>query len=179
MYMPNKPMKYRICFYAVVGLCHVCCHSLWDNGSGNTLSTTQGDRYTEVFHDLCTPFDKAYSDDPEGKYGRLKKTLHQLFGHYRWPTKQKSSRILWGEGLFMDNIYTHHNLGKKLKLLMDGKVRITGTCRLNVIQANNKVGVKKGIYMLKNKEQGTWVLVQAFYLQELTTTWWWHQIVAT
>jgi hypothetical protein len=165
-YMPNKPMKYGIRFYAVVGSRHVYCHSLWDNGSGNTLSTTQGDRYTEVFRDLRTPFDKAYSDDPEGKYGGVKKNSASALWSLQIAHQTKKQRDPSGKRTFlMDNFYTRHNLGEKLKLLTDDEVRITGTCRLNVIQANNKVGVKKGIDMLKNKERGTWVLVQAFNLQ--------------
>jgi hypothetical protein len=50
----------------------------------------------------------------------------------------------------MDNFYTRHNLAEKVKVLTDGEIRITGTCRLNVINTRNKVGVKKGIDMLKD-----------------------------
>jgi hypothetical protein len=156
-------MKYGIRFYAIVSARHVYCHSLWDNGLGNTLSTSQGDRYTELFCELRLPFDKAYADDPDGKYGGVKKNSASALWSLQIAHQTKKQLDPSGRrSIFMDNFYTRHNLGKKVKVLTSDEARITGTCRLNVIQSRNKVGVKKGIDMLKNKEHGTWVLVRVF-----------------
>ena len=66
-YMPMKPIKYGIQFYAIVGTCELYCHSLWDNGSGNELDLTPGGHYTAVFRDLHLPFEKTFRNDPNGK----------------------------------------------------------------------------------------------------------------
>jgi hypothetical protein len=39
-FMPLKPDKFAIRFYAVVGWRSLYVHSMWDNGSGNTLPTS-------------------------------------------------------------------------------------------------------------------------------------------
>eukprot|EP00644_Phytophthora_capsici_P008482 jgi/Phyca11/111327/e_gw1.20.475.1 len=43
-FMPLKPDKFAIRFYAVVGWASLYVHSIWDNGSGNTLPTTPAQR---------------------------------------------------------------------------------------------------------------------------------------
>eukprot|EP00644_Phytophthora_capsici_P014966 jgi/Phyca11/128420/e_gw1.76.136.1 len=43
-YMPSKPYKYGVRFYAVVGWDSLYVHSLWDNASGNTLPTAPAQR---------------------------------------------------------------------------------------------------------------------------------------
>ncbi|EGZ25112.1 hypothetical protein PHYSODRAFT_434171, partial [Phytophthora sojae] len=54
-YMPSKPDKYGLRFYAVVGWDALYVHSLWDNGSGNATRSTPAERYTELFPSLRTP----------------------------------------------------------------------------------------------------------------------------
>ncbi|EGZ07314.1 hypothetical protein PHYSODRAFT_528593, partial [Phytophthora sojae] len=48
-FLPLKPDKFGIRFYAVVGWHSLYVHSLWDNGSGNTMPTTAVQRYTRLF----------------------------------------------------------------------------------------------------------------------------------
>jgi hypothetical protein len=164
--MPNKPMKYGIRFYACVGSREMYCHSFWDNGSGNKVPLSPAERYTQLFRDLRTPFHKAYADDPSGKVSGVAKDTASALWTLQMAHQTKKQRDPSGKrSIFMDNFYTRHNLAEKVKVLTDGEIRITGTCRLNVIQSRNKVGVKKAIDMLKDQDRGTWVLVRAFNSQ--------------
>jgi hypothetical protein len=132
-YMPNKPIKYGIRFYAIVGSREVYCHSFWDNGSGNRLPTSQAERYTQLFRDLRTPFDKAYADDPNGKvFGVAKDSASALWSLQMAHQTKKLPDPSGKRSIFMDNFYTRHNLAEKVKVLTDGEICITGTCRLNV-----------------------------------------------
>jgi len=63
---------------------------------------------------------------------------------------------------FMDNYYTRHVLGEKLKEMTDGEVRITGTCKMNLINKVNSHGVKKAMELLADKPHGYWALVHAY-----------------
>ncbi|OWY99218.1 hypothetical protein PHMEG_00029819 [Phytophthora megakarya] len=53
-YMPSKPDKYGIRFYAVVSWEALYVHSLWDNASGNALQSSPALRYSEQFPALRT-----------------------------------------------------------------------------------------------------------------------------
>ena len=61
-YMPNKPSKYAVRFYALVGHAFSYLFSLFDNGSGNFEEAPAAMRYTEIFRDLKTPPEKLYTD---------------------------------------------------------------------------------------------------------------------
>ena len=61
-YMPNKPSKYAVRFYALVGHAFSYLFSLFDNGSGNFEDAPAAMRYTEIFRDLKTPLEKLYTD---------------------------------------------------------------------------------------------------------------------
>ena len=165
-YMPNKPIRYGIRFYANVSVREIYCHSIVDNGSGNKLPLSPADRYIDVFRDLRTPFDRAFADDPTGKNGGVKKDSPSALWSLQLAHQTKKQPDPSGKwSVFMDNFYTRHNLGEKVKQLTNGEIHIMGTCRLNVIQSKNKIGVKKAIDMLKNQERGTWALVRAFNSQ--------------
>jgi hypothetical protein len=64
--------------------------------------------------------------------------------------------------MYMDNFYTRHRLGQVLKKMTDGEVRITGTCRTNLVNKVNLVGVKKAIAALESEPRGSWALVRAY-----------------
>ena len=61
-YMPNKPSKYAVRFYTLVGHAFSYLFSLFDNGSGNFEEAPAAMRYTEIFRDLKTPLEKLYTD---------------------------------------------------------------------------------------------------------------------
>ncbi|RLN37861.1 hypothetical protein BBJ28_00000464, partial [Nothophytophthora sp. Chile5] len=56
-FIPSKPDKFAIRFYAVVGWRSLYVHSIWDNGSGNDLRSSPSQRYTNVFPTLRTALD--------------------------------------------------------------------------------------------------------------------------
>jgi len=62
----------------------------------------------------------------------------------------------------MDNYYTRHNLAAAIKKFTDSEVRILGTCKLNLVDAINKINILKAIENLKDKEHGSWYLVAAY-----------------
>jgi hypothetical protein len=102
---------------------------------------------------LRTPFHKAYADDPSGKVSGVAKDTASALWTLQMAHQTKKQRDPSGKrSIFMDNVYTRHKLAEKVKVLTDGEIRITGTCRLNVIQSRNKVGVKKAIDMLKDQD---------------------------
>eukprot|EP00644_Phytophthora_capsici_P010769 jgi/Phyca11/104158/e_gw1.9.687.1 len=43
-YMPSKPDKYGVRFYAVVGWDSLYVHTFWDSSSGNSQTTTPAQR---------------------------------------------------------------------------------------------------------------------------------------
>jgi hypothetical protein len=63
---------------------------------------------------------------------------------------------------FMDNFYTRHVLAEKLKQMTDGEARIIGTCKMNLVNKVNAVGVKKAIELLADQPHGSWALVRAY-----------------
>ena len=59
-YMPSKPDKYGIHFYAVVGYTRKYMSSIFNNKSGNTPGEPTPAAYCQVFWDLHTPYDRRY-----------------------------------------------------------------------------------------------------------------------
>ncbi|ETL79044.1 hypothetical protein L917_20251 [Phytophthora nicotianae] len=58
-FIPTKPDKYAIRFYAVVGWESLYVHSIWDNGSGNFTNTTPPSRYISTFPELKSPLNRC------------------------------------------------------------------------------------------------------------------------
>ncbi|OWY90838.1 hypothetical protein PHMEG_00040851, partial [Phytophthora megakarya] len=54
-YLPSKPDKYGVRFYAAVGWESLYAYSIWDNGSGNRTRTSPAERYVGTFPALRTP----------------------------------------------------------------------------------------------------------------------------
>ncbi|KAG6966286.1 hypothetical protein JG687_00004926 [Phytophthora cactorum] len=48
-YLPSKPDKYGVRFYAVVGWGSLYGHSVFDNGSGNTQASPPAELYCSLF----------------------------------------------------------------------------------------------------------------------------------
>ncbi|OWZ04679.1 hypothetical protein PHMEG_00023377 [Phytophthora megakarya] len=62
-YMPSKPDKYGVRFYAVVGWQSLYTYSVWDNGSGNRTRTVAAERYVDVFPALRSPLFRTLERD--------------------------------------------------------------------------------------------------------------------
>ncbi|GMF35134.1 unnamed protein product [Phytophthora fragariaefolia] len=63
-FIPSKPDKHAIRFYAVVARKSLYVHTIWDNGSGNFSKMTPAARYTKIFPSLATPLGRVL-DDPD------------------------------------------------------------------------------------------------------------------
>ncbi len=63
MYSPNKPHKYGICFYAVVGHKYCYLSSMFDNQAGNQTGIEGVHDYHCLFHILCTPYYNVIGSD--------------------------------------------------------------------------------------------------------------------
>lgn len=66
--------------------------------------------------------------------------------------KKDPANIKW---CFIDNFYARHHLGEVIKLLTEGKCKITGTQRLNLVDATNKNNVKKAMDLVEKMERGS------------------------
>jgi hypothetical protein len=66
--------------------------------------------------------------------------------------ESEAASVLSDNEYIADNFYTRLYLAEKVKKLSDQEIRITGTCRLNVVDKVNKVGVKAAIDLLRDKE---------------------------
>ncbi|KAJ8577397.1 hypothetical protein ON010_g1813 [Phytophthora cinnamomi] len=103
-FMPLKPDKFAIRFYAIVGWRSLYVHSLWDNGTGNTMPTTALQRYTQLFPSLREPSRATLERndvqiEPESATAlSLALIAHQAKSH-------RTDRRL----VVSDNFYTRHN----------------------------------------------------------------------
>ena len=60
-FIPNKPDKYAVRFYSVVGYRHAYLSSIVDTISGNKTRITGGDDFTRVQRNMLTPFNNLLS----------------------------------------------------------------------------------------------------------------------
>ncbi|OWZ01860.1 hypothetical protein PHMEG_00026682 [Phytophthora megakarya] len=54
-YIPSKPDKYAVRFYAVVSWSPLYIHTLWDNSSGLVSNLSPAERYVQTFPEMRTP----------------------------------------------------------------------------------------------------------------------------
>ena len=160
-YIKNKPVKFGIRFYAVVGWHHHYLYSLWDNGSGNRIKTTPASKYCQLFPTLRSIYQQKFvlnekSPIPAEKPSALW-CLQLAHMHHKFELPQDKKRIV-----FMDNFYTRHVLGKQIKSLTNDEIRIIGTVRMNFVDKLNKPNVKKAYEMVEKMVHGSWLLVQCF-----------------
>ena len=159
-YMKNKPIKFGIRFYAVVGWKYTYLHSLWDNGSGNKTKFSAASRYCTVFRDMKQAFDNIITNDPE-------KILLPESASALWALQishlHKMSQSPSGKRVvFMDNFYTRHPLARKIKQLTNNEIKVIGTVKLNSLDAYNKKNITEAIERMKTALNGDWLLVQCF-----------------
>ncbi|POM61720.1 hypothetical protein PHPALM_29228 [Phytophthora palmivora] len=132
-YMPSKSDKYGVRFYAVVGCDSLYVHTLWDNASGNTQSTTPSQRYTQQFPTLRTSlYNTLLREDVPvaANPANLATTLWlAMVGH-------QTKMLLSPTGyrlVVSDNFYTRHTFARAILAFTDGEVHTTGTVRLNLV----------------------------------------------
>ncbi|EGZ23243.1 hypothetical protein PHYSODRAFT_487456, partial [Phytophthora sojae] len=160
-FMPLKPDKFAIRFYAVVGWGSLYVHSLWDNGSGNKLPTTPAQRYTRLFPRMRTPVDNTLRRaDVRIKSDATGALWMAMIAHQTKLFPAPSQRRL----LVCDNFYTRHDLANAVLALTNGEVRMLGTIRRDWVGRLNKAAVRLSMSLL------TWALdmsiINAFALMK-------------
>lgn len=116
-YMPLKPDKFAIRFYAVVGWRAMYVHSMWHEGSGNTLPSSAVQRYTQLCQPLKNTLARPYADiEPTAATVLWVVTI----AHQTQLYPSKSDRRI----IISDNFYTRHALTKSVFQMTDGETRM-------------------------------------------------------
>ena len=172
-YIPSKPDKFAIRYYAVVGWTYTYTFGLWDNGSGSTVNQTPAEQFLKLFGELTCSFNQLC----QATKSRIRNAcpvavdsasmlwVLMLGLLYRALVSAKSTRPrekIPPTIVYMDNFYTRHSLGRAIDEFTDGNIKITGTVRLNLVDKINKTNVTKAMKYLDGKPRGSWVLVKAF-----------------
>ena len=129
--------------------------SVWDNNSGDRTGKPPSLVYFKVFGEvqsLAKKFEKGAGVDM--------KCVSAL-----WCLQLAHLAVKWKirKGvLHVDNFYTRHTLGEKLNSIIDEKVRICCTVRVNNVGSTNKLLEEAAIGLLQSADGGEWVLTQAF-----------------
>lgn len=162
-YMPNKPEKYGIRFYALVGHKYQYIFSLFDNGSGHDNCIPPVLRYVDIFRDLRAPITKLYQEN--GREKMLEKPTSLWVAQIGHMTKKLKSNdvysVLNKRHIFMDNFYTRHTLALDLAKFSDGDICIIGTVKGNLIDAINRPNIIKALAQLAQAPRNHWKLVRA------------------
>jgi len=159
-YCPNKPAKYAIRFYAVVGHRYCYLHSMFDNSAGNTCGVPGVHRYTSLFRSLRGSYNRVIASDKSKDSVADSPTALWIcmMGHQTSSCKQPPGTKRY---FFCDNFYTRHNMVTLLHAFADKESYVIGTVKFTNVDATNRYYLSKGMQMLKDAARGTWCLVQA------------------
>ena len=159
-YLPSKPDKYGLRFYAVVGHTYSYLYSLWDNGSGNAFSKPLY-RYCSVFPALRRPVTKVLRELPAPGIAVHKPTALWVAQTVH-PSKVLPQKAVENVGqkryLFCDNFYTRHNFAYALLVATDYETVTIGTVHSNYVHRAFKSNVQKVMEELEKMrgERGHW-----------------------
>ncbi|GMF51142.1 unnamed protein product [Phytophthora fragariaefolia] len=156
--MPSKPDKYGVRFYAVVGWSSLYVHSVWDNSSGNTMSSTPAEHYTSLFPTLRTALHNALrAEDVDIEYDAATVLWIAMAGH-----QTRNFRSSTGHWLIVsDYFYTRHTFAHALLKFTDGEMHMFGTVRINLVDRWNKPEVAAAIIRVDAGERGGWEVIAA------------------
>ena len=160
-YCPNKPAKYGIRFYAVVGHKYCYLSTMYDNRAGNRTGVQGVHDYHRLFRNLRTPYYMHIGNDTS------KDTIADtpsalwicMMGQQTKNFKQP------GEGkryFFTDNFYTRHIVAERLQKFTDNEAYLIGTLKFTNVDATNRYHLSRAMETLKDAPRGTWCLVQAY-----------------
>jgi hypothetical protein len=160
-YSPNKPAKYAIRFYAVVGHKYCYLSSMFDNRAGNTTGIPAVVDYHRLFRQLRTPYRQCI--DCDKTKDSLANTPSALWicmmGHQTKSFKQQDGAKRY---FFTDNYYTRHIVATTLKKFTDNEARIIGTVKFTNVDGTNRYHLSKAMELMKDMPRGSWALVQCF-----------------
>ena len=124
-FIPNKPDKFALRFYAVVGTSGPYIHSIWDNGRGNHNPLSQVERYNHLFKIFGTILNSHFNDQSViDRKSASALWLCQLVHQSKTLRPSDSYRVA-----FTDSFYTRPRLAEKLFTISDTDIRMTGTCK--------------------------------------------------
>ncbi|POM68374.1 Hypothetical protein PHPALM_15472 [Phytophthora palmivora] len=157
-YLPSKPDKYGVRFYAVVGWKSLYAYSIWDNGSGNRTRATPAERYIGVFPALRTAlFRTLERSDVAIKRKDASALWVAMSGHLTKIHAAPNCHRL----LVCDIFYTRHNLAKTLLAFTDGEMRMLGTVRIPLQGKGDTIGLDSAKARVAAAERGSWELIAA------------------
>jgi len=132
----EKPDKFAVRFYAVVGSVIPYMSSLCDNHAGNKTGVSGALDYCRVFRTLRTPLNHLFHPDNRIKFEKDSPSslwVLQMAHQTKMCPDPSGGRVF-----FTDNFYTHHPLATALKLMTDGEARMIGTVRSTLVDATNR-----------------------------------------
>ena len=157
-YIPNKPDKFAIRFYGVVGSAGPYIHSIWDNGRGNNSLMCQVERYNHL-HKTFGPIlnnhitNNSIIERNSASALWLCQLVHQSQS-YRPPNTYRVT--------FSDSFYTRPRLAEKLFQISDGDIKMTGTCKYTNMDAINRPVILECVKQLEDQPRGTWLLGRSY-----------------
>jgi len=160
-YSPNKPAKYAIRFYAVVGHKYCYLSAMADNRAGNTTGIAAVYEYFRLFRNMRTPYNQIIA--PDKSKDSLAETPSALWitmmAHQVKTYQQPNGGKRY---FFCDNYYTRHTIAKTLLQFTDGKAHIIGTVKFTNVDGTNRYYLSRAIETLKDASRGSWAVVQVF-----------------
>jgi hypothetical protein len=164
-YLPSKPDKYAIRFYAIVCWLTLYLHTFEHNGTGVNLNEKAVDLYLKRFPMLRQAYARVFLND-----GGVAKRfgVDKLSSTALWTLMIQLQETLSRANedhkriIICDNFYTRHSFASVLKTITDGRVRIIGTVRGNFLGIYNAANVKAAMQRLANAPRGSWILVRAY-----------------
>ena len=117
------------------------------NGAGDTTNKSLPEKYIDLHRKLCTAYYKHIvgSKRIDCKSSTALLALQILHASIKDPGIERIG--------FMDNFCTGHQLGEVVKIITDGKTKIAGTQKCNLIDATNRVYVKNLCQWLTNLKE--------------------------
>ena len=157
-YIPNKPDKYDIRFYSVVGSRNTYISSLVDNRPRNKTRLSGPEEFCRLFRDMRAPYNRVLTDlfivDKNSPFAIwILQMSHQTKLH-----KDPSGKRIF----FTDNFYTRHVLAKELKRMTDNEARMIGIIKFTNVDATNRKFLSEAMLSMKDAERGSWCLVRAY-----------------
>jgi len=130
-------------------------HSIWDNGSGNWNTTSEVERYLNVFPELRTAAGNNF--DISGSSAKARALWAVMLAlQTKKAVSPTGSRLV-----FCDNFYTSVDLAVRLRKLTDGELLLCGTVKMTNLDSENRTNIREGLSFLAGKERYTFCIVQA------------------
>ena len=157
-YSPNKPAKYGIRFYAVVGHKYCYLSSMFDNRSGNQTGIPAVRDFIRLFKNVKTTyFNVVGNDNSKDSLADTPSALWICMMGHQYAT-YKNKRYF-----FTDNFYTRHILAHKMYEFADKDVHLIGTVKFTNVDATNRYYLSQAMERMKDTARGSWCLVQAYH----------------